>query len=124
MPHEIAATVNVPVLFDPEPQTWGLRGDPWLWRDLRRHLAASEIPPTAGELISMLHAAFRELTGTDLTTGTAAPTYQAHYAHGGMSSGMISLATWRDQLMPLLAERAQAPLQHQAQRTSRDLGTP
>jgi hypothetical protein len=27
--------MRVPDLFDPEPQTWGLRGDPYLWRALR-----------------------------------------------------------------------------------------
>jgi hypothetical protein len=33
--------------------------------------------------------------------------YREQFAHGGMSSGMISLETWRDQLIPLLAERAE-----------------
>ncbi len=32
------------------------------------------------------------------------------YAHGGMSSGMISLDAWRQRLMPLLAGRARALL--------------
>jgi hypothetical protein len=31
-------------------------------------------------------------------------------AHGGMSSGMISLDTWRQQLMPILVERARTLL--------------
>jgi hypothetical protein len=29
-------------------------------------------------------------------------------AHGGMSSGMISLEAWRQRLMPVLTERARA----------------
>ena len=102
-------------LFDPEPVTWGLRGDPHLWRALRAHLADRDVPATADELASLLHAAFRELTGTDLTSDPASPVYREQYAHGGMSSGMISLDTWRRQLMPMLCERARARLPGQLQ---------
>jgi hypothetical protein len=97
-------------LFDPEPETWGLRGDPHLWRALRAHLAGQDVPVSADELASLLHAAFRELTGTDLTSDPASPVYRERYAHGGMSSGMISLGTWRQRLMPMLFERAGARL--------------
>jgi hypothetical protein len=31
---------------------------------------------------------------------------RAQYAHGGMSSGMISLDTWRQRLIPILVEQA------------------
>lgn len=102
-------TVPVSALFDPEPQTWGLRGDPFLWRALRRHLAGQHIPASADELTSLLHTAFRELAGADLATDTAS-VYREQYARGGMSSGMISLDTWRQRLMPLLIERARTRL--------------
>jgi hypothetical protein len=35
--------MRVSALFYPEPQTWGLRGDPYLWRALRAHLAGQDI---------------------------------------------------------------------------------
>ena len=98
--------MRVSALFDPEPETWGLRGDPCLWRDLRAHLADRDIPASAGELADLLHEAFRELAGADLASDPAASVYREQYAHGGLSSGMISLDTWRQRLMPLLAERA------------------
>jgi hypothetical protein len=100
-----AAAPMVAVLFDPEPATWGLRGDPYLWRALREHLADAPLPRSADELTGLLRAAFRELTGIDIAAEAAATAYQQQYAHGGMSSGMISLDTWRDTLFPLLAER-------------------
>jgi hypothetical protein len=103
-------------LFDPEPQAWGLRGDPHLWRALRVHLADQDFPATADELNGLLHEAFRELTGTDLTSNPAPSVYREQYAQGGMSSGMISLDTWRQQLMPLLAERARTLLSSRPQR--------
>jgi hypothetical protein len=102
--------MRVSDLFDPEPRTWGLRGDPHLWRALRARLADQDAPTSADELASLLHAAFRELTGTDLVGDPATSAYLEQYAHGGLSSGMISLDTWRQQLMPMLLERARARL--------------
>jgi len=96
-------------LFDPEPQSWGLRGDPYLWRALREHLAGTDLPASAAELTSLLHAAFRELTGVDLASEPASSVYREQYAHGGLSSGGISLDAWRQKLMPLLTERAGSP---------------
>jgi hypothetical protein len=32
--------------------------------------------------------------------------YREQFAHGGMSGGLISIETWRDQLIPLLTDRA------------------
>jgi hypothetical protein len=100
-----AAAAMVSALFDPEPETWGLRGDPYLWRALREHLSGARLPRSADELTRLLHAAFRELTGIDIAADSASMAYQQQYAHGGMSSGMISLDTWRETLFPLLAER-------------------
>lgn len=97
-------------LFDPEPETWGLRGDPHLWRALRARLAGQDVPASADELASLLHAAFRELVDADLTSGSASSAYREQYAHGGMSSGMISLDTWRQRLLPMLLGRARARL--------------
>lgn len=98
----------------------GLRGDPYLWRALRAHLAAQDIPASAGELTGLLHEAFRELVGTDLASDPAASVYREQYAWGGMSSGMISLETWRQQLMPMLCKRASMRLRRQAQQTDPD----
>jgi hypothetical protein len=78
-------------------------------------------PPTACSAaatfpVRLLHAAFRELTGSDLTSDPASSVYREQYAHGGMSSGMISLDTWRQRLMPMLFERARARLPGQPPR--------
>lgn len=109
MAHEDAAAATMASLFDPEPATWGLRGDPHLWRALREYLSGTDIPASAGEAAALLHAAFRELTGLDLAGEPASSAYREQYAHGGMSSGMISLDTWRQRLIPMLTERAGRP---------------
>jgi hypothetical protein len=110
MAHD-AAVMKVADLFDPEPKTWGLRGDPWVWRALRERLSGTDIPASAGEVVRVLHAAFRDLVGLDLASDPAPLVYRKQFAHGGMSSGSISLDTWRQKLMPLLAERARTILE-------------
>jgi hypothetical protein len=116
--------MRMSVLFDPEPETWGLRGDPHLWRALSAHLADHEVPASAEELASLLHAAFRELAGADLASDPALSVYREQYAHGGMSSGMISLDTWRQRLMPMLAERASTRLPGRPQKADPSHTTP
>jgi hypothetical protein len=111
MAHDDATAVKMAGLFDPEPRQWGLRGDPWVWRALREHLAGTDIPAGAGEAVSLLYAAFGDLTGFDLASDPAPRAYREQYAHGGMSSGIIHLDTWRQRLMPLLAQRATALLE-------------
>ena len=116
--------MRVSDLFDPEPQTWGLRGDPYLWRALRAHLSGQDIPASADELADLLHQAFRELAGTDLASDPATSVHREQYAHGGMSSGMISLEAWRQRLMPMLAERATTRLSSPPQKTDPDQTVP
>jgi hypothetical protein len=93
-------------LFDPEPAQWGLRGDPWVWRALRDHLTGTYLPPSAGEVESLLYAAFERLVAVDLATESEPSVYREEFAHGGMSSGHVSMNAWRAELMPLLMDRA------------------
>jgi hypothetical protein len=93
-------------LFDPEPEQWGLRGDPYVWRALRDHLGESYLPPSIGELEAMLYTAFNRLVAVDLGTEIAPSVYREAFAHGGMSSGQVHLETWRVVLLPLLVDRA------------------
>jgi hypothetical protein len=102
-------------LFDPEPRQWGLRGDPYLWRHLRETLGDQDLPPSAEQVESLLYRTFHDLVEVDLAEVdlVADPRKMVHrrqYAHGGMSSGFIALAVWRDRLIPLLTERADALL--------------
>jgi hypothetical protein len=57
---------------------------------------------------NLLHAGFTELAGVDLASDRMPSVYREQYAHGGMSSGMISLDTWRQKLIPMLVERRSA----------------
>jgi len=93
-------------LFEPEPHRWGLRGDPFVWSALRERLSGTYLPPSAGEAESLLYATFNRLVAVDLATETVSSVYREEFAHGGMSSGHVSMEVWRAVLMPLLVERA------------------
>lgn len=107
MAHDDAAT-QMTELFDPEPEQWGLRGDPHVWRALCDYLSGTELPASVDEVNSLLRRAFSDVVGVDLDTERESPVYREQYAHGGMSSGYVDLGTWHERLLPLLAKRAKA----------------
>ena len=55
-------------LFSPEPQVWGLRGDPWVWQALRDRLSGTYLPPTLGEVEAILYTAVNRIVGVGLGT--------------------------------------------------------
>jgi hypothetical protein len=96
-------------LFEPAPDQWGLRGDLFLWMELRQVLCHCELSGTLDRdpectVEDRLVAAVATLTGTNL--GERRDVYVRRYARGGMSSGMVSCAHWHVTLIPLLARRA------------------
>lgn len=93
-------------LFTPEPDPWGLRGDPYLWRALREALAETSIPSTDEGVEDLLVDRIKDLTGADIRQELQEVLYREEFAHGGMSSGHVHVPTWRDRLVPLLLARA------------------
>lgn len=115
MPDAPAPVGTLADLFDPEPATWGLRGDPYVWRSLRAMLAKRVVPSTERELVEVIRSAFRWLTGNDIQDQTTDRIYREELARGGMTSGQVDLGVWRDVLVPLLIERwriSQGPTSH------------
>lgn len=95
-------------LFDPKHFQWGLRGDPFLWDDLKRVFLPVPLPESEATLKQMLEGAFLALTSHSIETREAF--LVPRYAHGGMSSGYVDPQVWRSTLFPLLISRfAQAP---------------
>jgi hypothetical protein len=90
-------------LFEPEPTQWGLRGDPYLWQEMKIHFADKPMPPSVDDLVSYLELAFETITEKPITTES--PFRVERFSHGGMSSGGISPQFWRDTLIPMLVGR-------------------
>ncbi len=93
-------------LFAEEPWQWGLRGDPHAWRAMREAFRREAVPLAGNEdrLRELLAAAFEAVVGRPLSE--PGHVFVAAFDTGGMSSGMVSTAWWRETGMPLLLERA------------------
>lgn len=96
-------------IFKPEPDQWGLRGDPFLWRAMARALSGRPFPETEEQLDSLIEAEFERLTGSSLpgekSISESDSIYVKRYAGGGMSSGHISPHFWRVTALPLFRAR-------------------
>jgi hypothetical protein len=100
MHHDVAG------LFHEEPMRWSLRGDPYLWQEMRERFAGVPMPPTFGELEAMVGRMFEELTGEPISHADFI--FVRRYAHGGMSSGRVVPQFWRETVLPLLCMRYEA----------------
>lgn len=102
-------------LFEREPSSFGLRGDPYLWKALHNRFKKTPLPRSTGELARLLQKAFEEETGFVLALLDRGLCRQ--FAHGGMSSGQIDGFFWREVAFPLVISRFQ-----QTDRTERCVG--
>ena len=94
---------TVASLFEQEPARWGLRGDPYLWKEMREHFKQTLIPATANDLVDLIEAAFKSLTGHSVSESEAF--FVERLSHGGMSSGVVSPEFWRVKVIPLMRIR-------------------
>ncbi|WP_419951286.1 ankyrin repeat domain-containing protein [Methylobacterium sp.] len=96
-------------LFEPAPEQWGLRGDLFLWMELRQvlsHCELSDLPdrdPGCG-VGDRLASAVASLIGAKV--GERRDVYVRRYARGGMSSGRVSCDYWHQTVIPLFVRRA------------------
>ena len=90
-------------LLTPAPERWGLRGDPFLWEELRASLGRQELPDSVSALLKTISARFRELTAHKLLN--EGQLFIKRYSHGGMSSGYIDMGYWRGPLWRELVSR-------------------
>jgi hypothetical protein len=90
-------------IFHDEPSRWGLRGDPYLWREMRDLLGDYAYPSTEEQLTVLLEQTYQQLTGASITSSDAI--FVKRLSHGGMSSGYVSPQFWAEKAIPLLLAR-------------------
>ena len=83
---------DLSVIFEKEPRQWGLRGDQYMWQELKEESVGKEFPLSDFELTEIIAQKFREVSGVPLTVD--AQPYVEKYAHGGMSTGRLSGLFW------------------------------
>lgn len=90
-------------LFDPAPAQWGLRGDFFLWLEMRRMLCQVRVPDAKGAIAEIIAGAHQALTGAPLSLKSEICV--PHLARGGMSSGAVSGEFWIERAIPLIENR-------------------
>ena len=95
-------SADLSLIFERKPRRWGLRGDPYLWDEMRERCAGESLDYDDCSLAGLVSEFFKEVTGQPLTFDTNA--YVERFAHGGMSSGYVSGSFWISHGIPLLIE--------------------
>lgn len=96
---------NVSIIFTPEPDQWGLRGDPFLWQLLKEQYQTVELPYPPKALREEIFRIFADLTGERPVSGKHYYAEQFAKTHVGMSTGWLSGDFWQLTAIPLLTER-------------------
>jgi molybdenum cofactor cytidylyltransferase len=98
--------VTLGSLFDPEPEKWGFRGDPHLWRRMREFFRDTALPASAEILEALVSDAFQVLSGHPFDE--TEDFYVEDFDTGGMSAGRISIRFWHQNALALLRRRFDA----------------
>lgn len=93
-------------LFEPSPTQWGLRGDLFLWLEMRQALCQVSLPKDTDDLADIISAAFQALTGKSLINRAGDNNFFVdRFSRGGMSSGHVSSLYWLNEFIPQLQAR-------------------
>lgn len=95
-------TMKLSTIFENQPESWGLRGDPYFWEYLKNQAESMDIL-SPEDLEAWIKKEHFELSGVEMTTDSMA--YVEQFAHEGMSSGGISGEWWNENGIPMLKSR-------------------
>ncbi|WP_089254550.1 O-acetyl-ADP-ribose deacetylase [Asanoa hainanensis] len=99
-------------LFERQPTQFGLRGDAYLWRELRARFADTPLPEDWFALRKLLVDAIEEVVGESLTKSwhdSSAAVYVPDFDPGhGMSAGGVHLPWWAHTGVPVVLDRYEA----------------
>lgn len=95
--------MKVAEIFEEEPTQWGLRGDPYLWRELKNRFKDTDMPETPEELKAILEDEYEKITGRTINhkKNFGVERFRSH----GMSSGGVAPEFWVKTGIPLLVSR-------------------
>lgn len=88
-----------------EPERWGLRGDPLLWKYLKCYYAAIEVPYPTEHLEKDILRIFKDFSGELPVRGKHYFVKEFSETYVGMSTGCLSANFWIDEAIPLLVRR-------------------
>lgn len=89
-------------IFERKPKQWGLRGDPYLWDEMKELCVGKSLDINEYEIGKFVCDYFKKVTEKPLTYDEKV--YVERLAHGGMSSGTVSGTFWITEGIPLLID--------------------
>ncbi|WP_242994421.1 hypothetical protein [Butyrivibrio fibrisolvens] len=95
-------TKDLSLIFENKPQQWGMRGDPYLWKEMQDAFQGESLDINPRDLAGKICEFYEQAVGKPLTYYTNE--YVERYAHGGMSSGYVSGEFWICSGIPLLLD--------------------
>lgn|SRR5690554_404914 len=96
---------SLSIIFTPKPQSWGLRGDSFLWDELEQYFATIPFSCSKSHFIELFEEQFQKFTNEHFKGNRKEAIFVEKFSHGGMSSGQISIPFWEQEGLPLLLHR-------------------
>ena len=95
--------MKIAEIFEEQPIQWGLRGDPFLWRELKVRFEKIDMPETPDLLQQLIEKEYEAATGYTINNEKhfSIERFRSH----GMSSGGVSPEFWVKSGIPLLVSR-------------------
>lgn len=83
-------------------KSWGLRGDPFLWEDLKILIGKEPLPASVSQLTALLERAFEQIVGASISSPIESVYIQRYDQGEGMSGGYVCIQFWRERAFPQL----------------------
>jgi hypothetical protein len=80
------------LIFERKPEQWGLRGNPYLWDEMRDLFGGASLDISTRDLADQICECYENAVGEPLKYGSKV--FVERFAHGGMSSGYVSGEFW------------------------------
>ena len=93
---------DLSLIFERKPEQWGLRGDPYLWDEMRDLFVGDSLDISIRDLANQICECYENAVGEPLTYNSKV--YVERFAHGGMSSGYVSGEFWICSGIPFLID--------------------
>lgn len=92
-------------IFKDEPSQWGLRGDPYMWRELKNAFSDLTENLSQSGFEKELEKRFKSIMQQEGKQTSNKTVWFKKFPQLGMSGGTISLEWWKEMGLPLIKRR-------------------
>ena len=93
---------DLSLIFENKPEQWGLRGDPYLWDEMKDAFCGEPLDISERDLAGKICNYYEKAVGEPLKYGSNV--FVERFAHGGMISGHVSGEFWICRGIPILID--------------------